>query len=61
MTEGKKTFLSLEPSFMAERIHEGVSLKESFIGDPYLVYLLTALVRTIPAPVFETVSSWLAK
>ena len=46
---------------MAERIHEGVSLRESFIGDPYFVYLLTALVRTVPAPVFEAVTGWLAK
>lgn len=46
---------------MAERIHEGVSLRESFIGDPYFVYLMTALVRTVPAPVFEAVTSWLAK
>lgn len=61
MTEGKQTFLALEPSFMAERIHEGVSQKESFIGDPYLVYLLTALVRAIPTPVFEVVSGWLGK
>ena len=35
--------------------------KADVFGDPYLVYLLTALVRAIPAPVFEVVSGWLGK
>lgn len=60
MTKGKKTFMMLEPSYMADRIFEGLQRKDSFICDPYPLYLLTALVRIIPAQVFVSVREWLA-
>ena len=60
MTEGKKTFMMLEPSYMADRIFEGLQRKDSFICDPYPTYLLTALVRIIPAQVFVSVKEWIS-
>lgn len=61
MTEGKKTFMLLEPSYMADRIYEGVARKEQFICDPYPLYFLTCIVRAIPAPIFASVAEWLSK
>lgn len=60
MTEGKKTFMTLEPSYMADRIYEGMKRKDQFICDPYPLYLLTALVRIIPSQVFVSVKEWLS-
>lgn len=61
MTEGKKTIMELEPSYVAERVFEGMRQKESFICDPYPMYFVTSLVRAIPAPVYNSVRGWLQK
>lgn len=61
MTEGKKTILPIEPEYMAERIAEGVSRKEQFICDPYPIYFVSCLMRAIPAPVYNSVRTWLSK
>ena len=61
MTEGKKTIMPLEPSYMAEQIVDGVAKKEQFICDPYPIYLVSCIMRAIPAPVYNSVRTWLNK
>ena len=61
MTEGKKTIMALEPSFMAERIYEGVSRMDQFICDPYPIYTFTGMMKALPATVFVTVNELLMK
>lgn len=61
MTEGKKTIMALEASVMAERIYEGVSMKDEFICDPYPIYTFTGVLKALPASVFVTLNELLIK
>ena len=61
MTEGKKTIMALEPSFVAERIYEGVSRRDQFICDPYPIYAFTGVMKALPATVFVTINELLMK
>ena len=59
MTEGKKTIMALDPSYMADCIYEGVARRDQFISDPYTIHAIISIVKSVPASVFATVMSLL--